>query len=243
MEINCIIIEDERPAIEILEHYISRVEFLKLKRSYQDAVHSMPMINAGNIDLVFVDINLPTMSGIDFIRNINPGAGIIITTAHADYAVKSYELEVVDYLVKPFSYDRFLKAVNRFLKTRRLDTLSTPAETKKEQGFIFVKANKKMVKVFLDEILYIEAQKNYLLIVTTKESLLSYQSITAMSERLPSDLFVRIHRSFIISISHVDAFTNTSVTINGKELPIGKNYKSSGRGLGLGFIGLKDEQD
>jgi len=224
MEVNCIIIEDERPAIEILEHYISRVHFLKLKGAYQDAVHSMPMVNAGSIDLIFVDINLPTMSGIDFIRSANPSAGIIITTAHPDYAVKSYELEVIDYLVKPFSYDRFLKAVNRFLKLRRLNDVSTPVESKKERGFIFVKANKKMVKVYLEEILYIEAQKNYLLIVTTKESLLSYQSISSMAERLPANLFLRIHRSFIIALGHVDAFTHSTVAINKKEIPIGKNY-------------------
>lgn len=224
MEVNCIIIEDERPAIEILAYYIGRVEFLKLRGSYQDVVHSMPMVNAGSIDLIFVDINLPTMSGIDFIRNINPAAGIIITTAHPDYAVRSYELEVIDYLVKPFSYDRFLKAVNRFLKLRRLDTLSTPAETKSEQGFIFVKANKRMVKVYLDDILYIEAQKNYLLIVTVKESLLSYQSISRMSERLPSDHFLRIHRSFIIALNHVDSFTHSSVIISRKEIPIRQSF-------------------
>ncbi len=224
MVVNCIIIEDERPAIEILEHYISRVEFLKLKGAYQDAVQSMPMVSAGSIDLIFVDINLPIMSGIDFIKNTNPSAGIIITTAHSDYAVKSYELEVVDYLVKPFSYDRFLKAVNRFLKLRRLDDVSLPQEVRKEQPFIFVKANKKMVKVYLEEILYIEAQKNYLLIVTLNESLLSYQSISSMAERLPSDLFLRIHRSFIIALSHVSAFTHSVVIINNKEIPIGKNY-------------------
>lgn len=224
MEINCIIIEDERPAIEILEHYIRRVEFLKLKGSYQDAVQSMPMVNAGSIDLIFVDINLPMMSGIDFIRNINPSAGIIITTAHPDYAVKSYELEVVDYLVKPFSYDRFLKAVNRFLKLRRLGDVSDSLEIKKDEPFIFVKANKKMVKVYLAEIFYIEAQKNYLLIVTTKESLLCYQSISAMAERLPSDLFLRIHRSFIIALNRLEAFTHAAVTIDKKEIPIGKNY-------------------
>lgn len=224
MEINCIIIEDERPAIEILEHYIGRIEFLKLKGSYQDAVHSMPMVNAGSIDLIFVDINLPTMSGIDFIRNTNPSAGIIITTAHAEYAVKSYELEVVDYLVKPFSYERFLKAINRFLKLRRFDAVSTDQEAQKERGFIFVKANKRMVKVYLDDILYIEAQKNYLMIVTNTESLLSYQSITHMAERLPSDYFIRIHRSFIIGLNHVAAFTHSTVTIKKKEIPIGKNY-------------------
>ncbi len=224
MEIKCIIIEDERPGIEILEHYIARVDFLKLQGSFQDAVHSMPMVNAGNIDLIFLDINLPTMSGVDFLKHTNPSAGVIITTAHPDYAVKSYELEVVDYLVKPFSYERFLKAVNRFLKLHRLDPLAIPVDSKKDDGFIFIKANRKMVKVYLGDIVYLEAQKNYVMIVTKNERLLSYQSISHMAERLPATLFLRIHRSFIINLSHVQAFTHSSVTIGNHEIPIGKNF-------------------
>jgi DNA-binding LytR/AlgR family response regulator len=224
MEINCIIIEDERPAIEILTHYIGQVEFLKLKGIYQNPVLSMPMINAKEIDLIFLDINLPTISGLDFIRTAKPSAGIILTTAHAEFAVPSFELEVVDFLLKPFAYDRFLKSINRFLKLRNLGQLPQPVETKKDDGFIFVKSNKKMVKVFLHEILYIEAQKNYLMIVTQQESLSLYQSISQMAERLPSDLFLRIHRSYIVAINHVSAFTHTAVTVNNKEIPIGKHF-------------------
>jgi len=224
MEVNCIIIEDERPAIEILEHYISRVDFLKLKGVYQDPVHSMPMVNGEAIDLIFLDVNLPTMSGLDFIRNARPSAGIILTTAHEEFAVSSFELEVVDYLLKPFSYDRFLKAVNRFLKLSKLAPVEQTSDVKKEPGFIFVKSNKKMVKIFLDDILYVEAQKNYLLIVTQLQSVLCYHSISHMAERLPSDLFLRIHRSYIIAIRHVEQFTHSSVVIQKKFLPIGKNF-------------------
>ncbi len=224
MEINCIIIEDERPAIEILTHYISKVGFLKLRGIYQNPVLSMPMINAKEIDLIFLDINLPAISGLDFIRTANPSAGIILTTAHAEFAVPSFELEVIDFLLKPFAYDRFLKSINRFLKLRNLGQLLPSSEAKKEEGFIFVKSNKKMVKVFLHEILYIEAQKNYLMIVTKQESLLLYQSISQMAERLPSDLFLRIHRSYVVGIGHISAFTHTSVTVNNKEIPIGKLF-------------------
>lgn len=224
MEINCIIIEDERPAVEILTHYIEKVAFLKLKGVYQNPVLSMPMINAKEIDLIFLDINLPTISGLDFIRTANPSAGIILTTAHAEFAVPSFELEVVDFLLKPFAYDRFLKSINRFLKLRNLGQLPQPTEATKDEGFIFVKSNKKMVKVFLHDIQYIEAQKNYLMIVTQQESLLLYQSISQMAERLPSDLFLRIHRSYIVAINHVSSFTHTMVTVNNKEIPIGKLF-------------------
>jgi DNA-binding LytR/AlgR family response regulator len=224
MEVNCIIIEDERPAIEILTHYISRVDFLKLKGAYQNPVLSMPMTNAENIDLIFLDINLPAMSGLDFIRTANPSAGIILTTAHAEFAVSSFELEVVDFLLKPFPYDRFLKAVNRFLKLRKLAQIPQEAESKKDHGFIFVKSNKRMVKVVLNDILYIEAQKNYLMIVTGHEQLLCYQSISVMADRLPKDLFLRVHRSYIAGLYHLDGFTHASVTINKKEIPIGKKY-------------------
>jgi DNA-binding LytR/AlgR family response regulator len=224
MEVNCIIIEDERPAIEILEHYISRVDFLKLKGVYQDPVNSMPMVNAEAVDLIFLDINLPEISGLDFIRNAKPSAGIILTTAHAEFAVTSFELEVVDYLLKPFSYDRFLKSVNRFLKLSKLSPVEQAPDLKKESGFIFLKSNKKMVKIFLDDILFIEAQKNYLLVVTKDHSLLCYQSISHMAERLPSDLFLRIHRSYIIAIRYVEQFTSSSVIIQKKLLPIGKSF-------------------
>jgi DNA-binding LytR/AlgR family response regulator len=224
MEVNCIIIEDERPAIEILEHYISRIDFLKLKGVYQDPVHSMPMVNAETIDLIFLDINLPAISGLDFIRNAKPSAGIILTTAHAEFAVSSFELEVVDYLLKPFSYDRFLKAVNRFLKISRIAPVEQAPDLKKEPGFIFVKSNKTMVKIFLEDILYIEAQKNYLLIVTVDQSLLCYQSISNMAERLPSDLFLRIHRSYIVALRHIEQFTPAFVVVQKKSLPIGKSF-------------------
>lgn len=228
MEINCIIIEDERPAVEVLTHYISRVEFLKLKGVYTNAVQSMPMMNAGEIDLIFLDINLPTISGLDFIRTANPSAGIILTTAHAEFAVTSFELEVIDFLLKPFSYERFLKAVNRFLKLRMpgqvAPAIEAQAEERKDSGFIFVKSNKKMVKVYLKDILYIESQKNYLMISTTQSSMLLYQSISEMAERLPKDLFLRTHRSFIVAIAHITSFSASSVTINEKEIPIGKNY-------------------
>jgi DNA-binding LytR/AlgR family response regulator len=228
MVVNCIIIEDEKPAIEILRHYISRTEFLHLQGTYADAVRSMPMINQKPIDLIFLDINLPLMSGLDFIRNSNPSAGVIITTAHPEFAVASFEQEVIDYLLKPFSYERFLKAVNRYLKlspsAQGYASRALPAD---ETPFLFVRTNRKMTKVYLQDIVYLEAQKNYIQIVTEHESLLSYQSISEMEERLPRDLFLRIHRSFIVAVKKITQFTSTSVFIGETRLPVGKHFSEN----------------
>lgn len=169
--INCIIIEDERPASEILQQYVSRVNFLQLKGVFTNATQALTLINEGVVELIFLDINLPGISGLDFMRMLNPQPGIILTTAHAEHAVASFELEAVDYLLKPFSYERFIKSINRFLKFRKLDSLSIPLQpAEKPRPFIFIKAEKKMIKVFLDEILYFEAQRNYLLVATVHEA-------------------------------------------------------------------------
>lgn len=223
--INCIVIEDEKPAADILQQYISRVDFLVLEGVFTNATQSLTAVNDGKVDLIFLDINLPGVSGLDFMRMLNPQPGIILTTAHAEHAVESFELEAVDYLLKPFSYERFIKAVNRYLKLRKLDSQSipiTPAE--KQRPFIFIKVEKKMIKVFLDEILYCEAQRNYLLVNTIHDCYLTYHSISQMEERLPERMFLRIHRSFIISIDKVSEYDSASVIIKKKHLPIGKNY-------------------
>lgn len=224
-EINCVIIEDEKPAADILRQYITRVEFLKLKGVFSNPTQALTLINEGTIDLIFLDINLPGLSGLDFMRMINPLPGIILTTAHSEYAVESFDLEAIDYLLKPFSYERFIKSVNRFLKLRRPESQSIAVTTQeKQRPFIFIKAEKKMLKIFLDEILYFEAQRNYLLVNTIAGCLLTYHSITQMEERLPSQSFLRVHRSFIVAIDKVNGFSKHSLTINKKEIPIGKNY-------------------
>jgi DNA-binding LytR/AlgR family response regulator len=223
--INCIIIEDERPASEILQQYVSRVSFLQLKGVFTNATQALTLINEGKVELIFLDINLPGISGLDFMRMLNPPPGVILTTAHAEHAVESFELEAVDYLLKPFSYERFVKSINRFLKLRKLDSLNIQLQpTAKPRPFIFIKAEKKMVKIFLDEILYFEAQRNYLLVTTTNDCLLTYHSITQMEERLPEKIFLRIHRSFIVALDKITGYSSSAVFINKKEIPIGKNY-------------------
>jgi DNA-binding LytR/AlgR family response regulator len=223
----CIIIEDELPASQVLELFISRLDFLDLKHSFTSATKAIHCLNEEHIDLIFSDINLPGISGIDFIRMLNPNTHVIFTTAHPEYAVESFELEVVDYLLKPVSFERFIKAVNRFLKLKRFEGEMVQVEKNtipKERPFIFIKSDKKMVKVFFDEILYFEAQKNYLMVYTEDDAYKTYLSISEMEEKLPEENFLRIHRSFIISLDKIESFTSAFVGLGKKQIPIGRNY-------------------
>ncbi|MFY8005366.1 MAG: LytR/AlgR family response regulator transcription factor [Chitinophagaceae bacterium] len=227
LAVNCIIVEDEQPAIELLEKYIADIDFLHLKGSFKSATKAMAFLSTQPIDLVFSDINLPGMSGISLMQSLSHPPAFIFTTAHEAYAVKSFELEAVDYLLKPISFERFLKAVNRYLKQRKTEwiPLATPEVAKPTTAFIFVRCDKKMVKVMLDEIVYFEAQKNNLLIYTTKSVLRTYHSISEMEEKIPGHLFLRLHRSFIVALSKIETYTGADVqVVGGTTIPIGRNY-------------------
>ncbi|MFB6456501.1 LytR/AlgR family response regulator transcription factor [Chitinophaga sp. Hz27] len=228
--INCIIIEDEKPAADLLELYISRVEMLHLVGTFTSGTQAMRCLNTNKIDLIFTDINLPGISGVDFIRSLAPAPNVIFTTAHAEYAVDGFDLDAVDFLLKPIPFERFLKAINRFIKLDKQIAEPTPApkqEPEKESPFIFIKCDKKMVKIYLDDILYFESQKNYLLINTSKEVFKTYHSISEMEEKLPEAMFVRIHRSFIVSIPKIEKYTSNEIEINKISIPIGRHYGST----------------
>lgn len=224
--INCIIIEDEKPAADLLQLYISRIEVLNLAGTFTSGTQAIRCLNTHKIDLIFTDINLPGISGVDFIRSLTPAPNVIFTTAHAQYAVDGFDLDAVDFLLKPIPFERFLKAINRFIKLDSKQLLETnkPEAPEKEPPFIFVKSDKKMVKIYLDDILYFESQKNYLLITTTKEVYKTYHSISEMEEKLPESMFVRIHRSFIVSIPKIEKFNSNEIEINKTVIPIGRHY-------------------
>ncbi len=226
---SCIIIEDEQPAAELLELYISNVDFLELKGTFSNATQALKIINTEKIDLLFLDINLPRISGIDFFKSLNPSPSAIFTTAYSEYAVESFNIEAIDYLLKPISFERFLKAVNRFLKLKNVKN-SGPADVPGnavEKPFIFIKCEKKMVKLILDQILYFEAQKNYLLIHTENEVYRAHHSISEMAEKMPEDAFIRIHRSFIVSVQKISSFTNSNVEIGKTVIPVGRLFLMS----------------
>ncbi|RFS21048.1 DNA-binding response regulator [Chitinophaga silvatica] len=224
--INCIIIEDEKPASNLLELYISRVELLNLVGTFTSGTQAMRSLTGSRIDLIFTDINLPGINGLDFIRSLTSAPNVIFTTAHAEYAVDGFDLNAVDFLLKPILFERFLKAVNRFIQLDKqlLESEDKKTQVEKEPPFIFIRCDKKMVKIYLDDILYFESQKNYLLINTMKGAFKTYCSISEMEEKLPESIFLRIHRSFIVSIPKIEKFNSNTIEINKDMIPIGRHY-------------------
>jgi len=228
-QINCLIVDDEPLARDILSEYIAKLEFLNLVASCGNAIEAYNYIQKGDIDLLFLDIRMPRLSGIDLIKNLSSPPDIIFTTAYSSYAIEGYELEAVDYLLKPVSFERFLKAVNRFGKIHSPENSFNEIveeSTNYNEAFIYLKSEKKMVKVFLKDILYIESLRNNSKLVTTVREIISSTSISELEEKLPQFKFLRIHRSFIIALDKISAFSTSHIEIGKYELPIGRLYKN-----------------
>lgn len=225
--INCIIIEDELPASILLEMHIGKFDFLDLKGKFISTNSALNVLKTQKIDLLFLDINLPGKSGIEFAKSLPKNIEIIFTTANPQHAVEGFELEAVDYLLKPISLERFSKAVQKYCKIQKTNqVIEQLYQAETERPFVFVKCQRKMLKLYLDQILYFESQGNYLLIHTETDCFKTHQSITEMIEKLPEGLFCRIHRSFLITLKKVTQFNSRSVTIKNKILPIGRLYST-----------------
>jgi DNA-binding LytR/AlgR family response regulator len=221
---NCIIVEDEPLAAEILKDYIDQVPFLNLIAICEDAIYALDILQKEKIDLVFLDINLPKLKGFDFIKTLKNPPNIIITTAYHEYALQGYECNVVDYLMKPIAFNRFLVAVNKLKQFNETAPIQLPIP-ENEKEYIFFNISKKKVKVYFDEILYIESVKEYINVSTINKSILVKFQLSQIEALLPKNNFVRIHRSFIIAKNKIDAFSATEVEINNKQIPIGRSYK------------------
>src|SRR5579863_114047 len=222
---NCIIVEDEPLASEVLQDYIKQVPFLKLTSCCSDAFYAMESLQKFDIDLMFLDIHLPKMKGLDLIKVLKKPPKVIITSAYQEYALQGYEFDVVDYLLKPIEFSRFLKAVNRIVQTRQTVLPARPVVQPAERVHLFFNVGKKKVKVFLDEILYIESMKEYIRVNTKIKSVLTKFKLTQVEELLSENNFLRIHRSFIVAKDKIEAFSATEVELGGKRLPIGRSYK------------------
>jgi DNA-binding LytR/AlgR family response regulator len=220
-KLKCIIVEDEPLARQILEGYISRITFLELQGSYEDAIYAIDYLREHHVDLMFLDIHLPEIKGLTFLKTLSNPPAVIITTAYHEYALEGYELNVVDYLLKPFEFERFLTAVNKVKKQSQ----SEPTTTKTGKDYLFVSIQLKKVKIYFSEILFIESQKEYIRIVTHDKSYLTKMSTHEIEDLLPDSLFKRIHRSFIIAIHRVRSFNSEMVEINGNNIPVGRGYK------------------
>jgi DNA-binding LytR/AlgR family response regulator len=221
----CIIVDDEPLAIEILESYVSKIEQMKLAGTFRNAVSAFTFLQQNPVDLIFLDIQMPKLSGIEFLKSLKNPPQVILTTAYRDYAIEGFELEVVDYLLKPIPFERFLKAVGKVLH----QPASHPSPIGKAdtaEDFVYFKVDKKMVKTRMAEILYIESIKDYVKVHTADKEIVTQQKISYLEESLPGDQFLRIHRSFIINRNRIDAYSATDVEIGKFHIPIGRNYKS-----------------
>jgi DNA-binding LytR/AlgR family response regulator len=223
--ITCLIVEDEPLAAEVLQDYVGMIPFLELVGVSGDAIFALQALEEKKIDLVFLDIHLPKLKGLDFIRTLKNPPKIIITSAYQDYALEGYELNVLDYLLKPIEFNRFVGAVTKARQEIEAGKVSSKPGVTNERPFLFFNVGKKKVKMFLDEILYIESLKEYIKIVSGEKTLLTKFQLGQTEELLQNNNFLRIHRSFIVAKDKVDAFTATDVEIQGKLIPIGRSYK------------------
>lgn len=222
---NCMIIEDEPLATEVLQDHIRQVPFLKLVCACSDAFFAMERLQEFDIDLIFLDIHLPKMKGFDLLKVLKKPPKVIITSAYQEYAIQGYEFNVIDYLLKPIGFSRFLKAVNKMEQPREVVVASRPAAPVAERVYLLFIVGKKKVKVFLDEILYIESMKEYIRVNTKSKSVLTKFKLSQVDGLLRENNFLRIHRSFIVAKDKIEAFSATEVELGGKQLPIGRSYK------------------
>jgi two-component system, LytTR family, response regulator len=222
-KLKCIIIEDEPLAVKILSDYISQVPFLELQETFKDAILATDYLRDHSVDLIFLDIHLPKLKGMAFLKTLTNPPAVIITTAYHQYAVEGFDLNVTDYLLKPFEFERFLIAVNKVRPVQK--EKQQPAESGRAKDYLFLNVQKKKLKILFSDIVYIESQREYIKIVTTKNEYLSKMGTHEIEALLPSQFFKRIHRSFIVSVSKIESYTAEMVEVNGISIPIGRGYR------------------
>ena len=225
--IRCLIIDDEPPAREIIRRYIEAVPMLELAGECANAIEAFAFLRQESVDLMFLDIRMPQLNGNDFLKTLKNPPKVIFTTAFDEYALEGYELDVVDYLMKPIQFDRFLKGVNKACQVSLVKSESnSSADERRSESFVYFRADRKMVKVMLRDILYIESMKDYVKVFTVTGTIITKQSISSVEEMLPDKEFVRVHRSFIVSVARIKTFTSEILEIEKTEIPIGKLYRN-----------------
>lgn len=223
MKVKCVIIEDEPLAINVIENHLKNFDHVEIVATFTNPLKAYGILEQEKIDVIFLDINMPQMTGFTFIENLNYKPLIVITTAYREYAVKSFELNVLDYLVKPIPFNRFLKTMNKVYQQIYISNTSSDANLQQEPH-IFLKVNKKLIKVNLNDILYIESLKDYIKVITKIGDYVVHKSLSAITEELPQSNFIRVHRSFTISINKIVALEGNTIEITNRKVPIGRNY-------------------
>jgi DNA-binding LytR/AlgR family response regulator len=224
-KIICLAVDDEPPALEILKKFITSVHSLELATTCTDAIEALNFVQAKPVDLIFLDIKMPELLGTDFIRALKNPPKVIFTTAYRKYAIEGFELDAVDYLLKPISFDRFLKAVSKVMETPLNEVKYGDEIQNNKPVYISFRSDRKMIKVALNDILYIESIKDYIKVITVSNTVITKQPISSVEEMLPKEMFIRIHRSYIVALNKIESYNNELVWIAKKELPISRMYR------------------
>lgn len=222
---NCIAVDDEPLALDIIENYVNKHPDLTLIARCNNAAEASEILKTRKIDLMFLDIEMPEITGLSFVKSLEHRPLFMFTTAYPDYAVEGFELDAIDYLLKPIAYERFEKGVEKAKEYFRIKQTADVAETDLESEFIFVKANQKLVKLAYNEIYFVEAFADYVKIFLADKKIVTLQTMKNMEKKLPTEFFSRVHRSFIVNRNHVSSFSTSVCEVNGVKIPIGKNYK------------------
>jgi len=227
MKLRCLLIDDEPPALKVMASYIANIQGLEIIAQCKNAIEALDVLHQKPVDVIFLDIKMPKILGTDFLKNLSHPPKVIFVTAYRDYAVEGYELDAVDYLVKPVSFERFFKAITKLNRLMDKETVTATVEYKSNpEAFVYLKVEKDMKKIFVNEIVYIESWKDYVkLFLTNGKSILARQSISAMENLLSEHRFLRVHRSYMVSLNKISGYNGVSVQLDGKEIPIGRLYK------------------
>jgi DNA-binding LytR/AlgR family response regulator len=237
MKTKCLIVDDEPLAVKLIETHAGKIPSLEVVATCQNAVEAFDILMKKHIDLVFLDVEMPEVTGIDLLKSLKKAPAIIITTAYREFALDAYELDAIDYLLKPIAFDRFFKSISKYYQWyggEKTEIVSKQGESD-VPAFIYVRADRKIIKLPLEDIFYIESLKDYVKIHLANEVIVTKEKISLLEEKLPEQLFLRTHRSFLVAVKKVRAFTAETIEVGEKELPIGRTYKSSV----LGFLGYQ----
>ncbi|BFM41449.1 LytTR family DNA-binding domain-containing protein [Flavobacterium sp. CFS9] len=223
MKIKCVLVDDEPLAIKVLQNYFTNFTDFEIIGTFNNSLEALDFINSTTVDAVFLDINMPMMTGFELISLIENKTKVIITTAFREFAAESYDLDVLDYLVKPIPLPRFIKCINKITTEYNLKN-NIKVETVKGDSHIFIKVDKKMMKINIEEILFVEGMKEYIKVVTSDKTYITHKSLTSLSEELPADRFLRIHKSYVIALNKVKSIEGNRIQIQSYTIPIGRNY-------------------
>ena len=239
MKTRCIVGDDEPLAIKVIETHIKKLPNLELVSSCKNALEAFESLLNGKIDLIFLDVQMPEISGVDLVKSLKNGPAVIFTTAYRDFAIDAFELNAVDYLLKPIAFERFFKAVTKYFQWKGhqgLDVKGSETPNQHDDSFIYVRADRKVVKILLKDILFVESMKDYVKIHLENNLIITKEKISELENKLPAAQYIRTHRSFLVAAKYIKAFTSETIEVKEQEIPIGRTYKNSV----LSFLGFKE---